>query len=45
MKDIVPRGFHARIEEIQGKHQEAIEKKIQHLHCSMMIDMNENSFS
>ena len=27
MKDIVPRGFHARIEEIQGKHQEAIEKK------------------
>ena len=27
MKDIVPRGFHARIEEIQGKHQEVIEKK------------------
>ena len=27
MKDIVPRGFDARIEEIQGKHQQAIEKE------------------
>ena len=27
LKDIVPRGFDARIEEIQEKHQQAIEKK------------------
>ena len=27
LKDIVPRGFDARIEEIQGKHQQAIEEK------------------
>ena len=27
LKDIVPRGFDARIEEIQGQHQQAIEKK------------------
>ena len=27
MKDIVPRGFDARFEEIQGKHQQAIKEK------------------
>ena len=27
MKDILPRGFDARMEEIQKKHQQAIEKK------------------
>ena len=27
LKNIVPRGFDARIEEIQEKHQQAIEKK------------------
>ena len=27
LKDIVPRGFDARIEEIQEKHQQAIEEK------------------
>ena len=27
MKDIVPRGFDARIEEIQEKHRQAIEEK------------------
>ena len=27
LKDIVPRGFDARIEEIQGKHQQGIEEK------------------
>ena len=27
LKDIVPRGFDARIEEIQGKHRQAIEEK------------------
>ena len=27
MKDILPRGLDARIEEIQGKHQQAIKEK------------------
>ena len=27
LKDMLPRGFDARIEEIQGKHQQAIEEK------------------
>ena len=27
LKDIAPRGFDARIEEIQGKHQQAIEER------------------
>ena len=35
LKDIVPRGLGARIEEIQEKHQRAIKEK-DALHCSMM---------
>ena len=38
LKDIAPRGFDARIEEIQKKHRQAIEKKkTQQQHYSMMI--------
>ena len=33
LKNIVPRGFDARIEEIKGKHQQAIEEKDEKLHC------------
>ena len=36
LKEIVPRGFDVRIEEIQEKHQQAIEEKVQQLHCSVM---------
>ena len=34
LKEILPRGFDAKIEEIQERHQQAIET--QQLHCSMM---------
>ena len=37
LKDIVPRGFNAKIEEIQGKHRQTLKKKMLQLHCSMMI--------
>ena len=33
LKNIVPRVFDARIEEIKGKHQQAIEEKDEKLHC------------
>ena len=36
LKDIVPRGLDAIIEEIQEKHRQANEKKDGQLHCSMI---------
>ena len=37
LKDIVPRGFDARIEETRKNIEKLLRKKMQHLHCSMMI--------
>ena len=37
LKDIVPGGFNAKIEEIQGKHRQTLKKKMLQLNCSMMI--------
>ena len=36
LKEIVPHGLDARIEEIQEKHRQAIEKKDGQLHCLMI---------
>ena len=36
LKHIVPRGFYARIDEVQEKHRRGIEEKDVKLHCSMM---------
>ena len=37
LKDIAPRGFDARIEEIQKKTSETSKKRMRRFHCSMMI--------